>query len=232
MRVVHCKRDRHDVYVGRPSKWGNPFAIGKDGDRAAVIAKYRAWLLSQPALVEDAQRELRGKVLGCWCAPQACHGDVLVEIANSTPKEAPMVVENFKDPPFEFLSNMFPCELHVRGLRFTCSEAVFAAAKCADPADRVRFVGVDGYTAKRLGRQVRLRPDWDAVKVDVMRKVLRLKFAPGSALAQRLLDTGDAELIEGNWWNDRFWGVCKGEGLNQLGKLLMERRAELRASQP
>jgi hypothetical protein len=83
MRVVHCKRAKYDVYIGRPSKWGNPFVIGQDGDRAAVVGKYRQWLLKQPQLVADAKRELRGKVLACWCAPQACHGDVLAEVANN-----------------------------------------------------------------------------------------------------------------------------------------------------
>lgn len=69
------------VYIGRPGKWGNPFVIGRDGSRAEVIAKYRAWLASQPELL-DALDELRGKDLVCWCAPLACHGDVLIELAN------------------------------------------------------------------------------------------------------------------------------------------------------
>ena len=80
--VVHNKRSKFDVYIGRPSKWGNPFAIGKDGDRDTVIEKYRSWLLRQPLLMK-ALDELEGKVLGCWCAPQACHGDVLSELANT-----------------------------------------------------------------------------------------------------------------------------------------------------
>lgn len=80
--VVH-RKNPHDVYIGRPSKWGNPFVIGRDGTRADVIAKYEAWLLKQPALVEDAKRELKGKILGCFCAPEACHGDILARIANS-----------------------------------------------------------------------------------------------------------------------------------------------------
>lgn len=63
--------------------WGNPFTIGRDGDRAEVIRKYEVWLLSQPDLVALARRDLRGKVLGCWCAPRACHGDVLLRVANS-----------------------------------------------------------------------------------------------------------------------------------------------------
>jgi hypothetical protein len=79
-RVVHCKRKPFDVYIGRPSKWGNPFVIGKDGTRDEVIEKYEAWLRTQPDLLA-ALPELRGKVLGCWCAPHACHGDVLVRMA-------------------------------------------------------------------------------------------------------------------------------------------------------
>lgn len=81
-RVVHCKRETHDVYIGRPSKWGNPFVIGRDGTREQVIAKYRNWLLSQAHLMA-ALPELKGKTLGCWCAPQACHGDILAELANT-----------------------------------------------------------------------------------------------------------------------------------------------------
>lgn len=74
--VVHCKRSRYDVYIGRPSQWGKPFTIRRDGDRAQVIARYERWLMQQPELVA-ALPELAGKTLGCWCAPQACHGDVL-----------------------------------------------------------------------------------------------------------------------------------------------------------
>lgn len=81
--VVHYKRDRYNVYIGRPSKWGNPFSIGKDGDRAEVIAKHREWLQHQPKLLQAIKDgELTGKVLGCWCAPLPCHGDTLAELAN------------------------------------------------------------------------------------------------------------------------------------------------------
>ena len=71
------------VYIGRPSKWGNPFTMSEYGKREWVIEKYREWILSQPKLIEDARRELVGKDLVCYCAPQACHGDVLLELANS-----------------------------------------------------------------------------------------------------------------------------------------------------
>ena len=80
-RVVHCKREPYDVYIGRPGKWGNPFVIGKDGTRDEVIEKYRIWINSQPSLVANFQ-EIKGKVLGCWCSPNACHGDVLLELSS------------------------------------------------------------------------------------------------------------------------------------------------------
>lgn len=81
-RVVHCKRESYDIYIGRPGKWGNPFPLQSEDDRDRCIEKYRAWLEEQPDLIEAAKRDLKDKVLGCWCAPRACHGDVLLEIAN------------------------------------------------------------------------------------------------------------------------------------------------------
>ena len=88
-RVVNRRREPFEVYIGRPSPYGNPFshmkgtlAKYKVADRAEAIAKFREWFLSQPALVERARRELRGKVLGCWCKPAACHGDVIASIVD------------------------------------------------------------------------------------------------------------------------------------------------------
>lgn len=81
MRVVHCKKEPYDIYIGRPSKWGNPFVIGKDGTREEVVSKYKQWVQTQPELM-NSLHELNDKVLGCWCAPNACHGDVLIELSN------------------------------------------------------------------------------------------------------------------------------------------------------
>ncbi len=88
--VVHCKRDAYDVYIGRGSFWGNPFshmsksaAEVKVDTREEAIACFEAWFLQQPEMVERAKRELKGKVLGCYCKPwHACHGDVLARIVN------------------------------------------------------------------------------------------------------------------------------------------------------
>lgn len=85
-RVVHCKKDSYDVYIGRPSLWGNPFEIGKDGTRDEVIAKYEAHLFSNTNLLSKVG-SLKGKTLGCWCAPRPCHGDVLARVADAQEEE-------------------------------------------------------------------------------------------------------------------------------------------------
>jgi hypothetical protein len=81
------QRTKGVVYIGRPSKWGNPFVIGPDGSREDVIQKYRAWLYSRPDIMAEARRELKGQDLLCYCAPKTCHGDVLLGIANDDPAE-------------------------------------------------------------------------------------------------------------------------------------------------
>lgn len=77
--VVNIKHSKFDVYIGRPSEWGNPFIIGKDGNREEVVSKYRERLLKNPELLNRLHL-LRGKRLGCYCKPELCHGDVLVEL--------------------------------------------------------------------------------------------------------------------------------------------------------
>jgi len=93
-KVVHRSRSRFDVYIGRPSKWGNPFshkpgtlALYRVASREEAIARYREWLLAQPELVAQVKSELKGKVLGCWCSPLPCHGDVLRELADAEDQE-------------------------------------------------------------------------------------------------------------------------------------------------
>lgn len=88
-RVVHCKKEPYDIYIGRPSKWGNPFKIGmiyqgKKLTRKESIKAYEDWLLNSNKGVELQKNlyELRGKVLGYFCKPLACHGDILAELAN------------------------------------------------------------------------------------------------------------------------------------------------------
>jgi hypothetical protein len=88
--VRHVRRDAYDVYVGRPGPWGNPFssrtgtlAEVRVGSREEAVARHREWLLADPYMVSLVRSHLRGKALGCWCTPLACHAETLVEVANS-----------------------------------------------------------------------------------------------------------------------------------------------------
>lgn len=85
--VVNLKNSKYDVYIGRPSKWGNPFYLIYEDNREEVINKYEAWIMSQPDLL-NSLHELRGKVLGCYCKPLACHGDVLARLADDSAPSA------------------------------------------------------------------------------------------------------------------------------------------------
>lgn len=126
-----------------------------------------------------------------------------------------------------FLSNMRPAKVTYNGVTYRNAEAAFQAQKCANDSDRAKFANMSGKEARREGRRVELRKDWDSVKLDIMRDIIRAKFSDGD-LARRLVSTGYKNLVEGNSWNDTFWGVSGGIGENNLGKVLMEVRDELR----
>ncbi|QNN99792.1 hypothetical protein P67b_00033 [Ruegeria phage Tedan] len=141
-----------------------------------------------------------------------------------------MAINSF-DGTYRFLSNFYPSPIRVAGIEYPTAEHAYQAMKTMGTKDRLTIsrLPTPGQ-AKRAGQKLRIRPDWEQVKVDIMEACLRAKFSKGSALARHLLSTGDQELVEGNTWGDTYWGVCKGEGQNQLGRLLMERRAVLRGA--
>jgi len=126
---------------------------------------------------------------------------------------------------YRWLSNFYPCDVTWASLHFPSVEHAYQAAKFNDVDVQRSFQNLTAGEAKRQGRDKRLkiRPDWDKIKLDVMEYLLTQKFL-NHELRRRLLATQDAELVEGNWWGDKFWGVCEGEGLNHLGKLLMKIR--------
>lgn len=132
---------------------------------------------------------------------------------------------------YYFLSNFYPAPVIYEGITYQNSEAAFQAAKCANPANRVQFSYLNPSDAKKLGRRVQLRKDWEDMKVEVMWNVVHCKFEQNADIRARLLDTGDAYLEEGNNWNDRLWGTVNGQGANILGKILMEVRKELRVKE-
>ena len=134
---------------------------------------------------------------------------------------------------YYFLSNFFPAEVTYNGLTYQNNEAAFQAQKTYSKEERIEFTTLEPRDAKRRGRRVRLRKDWEQVKDRIMEEIVRAKFSQNEELKEQLLATGDAQLVEGNRWNDRYWGVDirSGVGENHLGKILMKVRSELKLSQ-
>lgn len=129
---------------------------------------------------------------------------------------------------YRFLSNFFFSPVVLDDIEYRTVEHAYQAAKTHDLAMRTRICLADTPgEAKRLGRKVVLRPEWETVKLDVMYWLVQQKFS-NPALKRLLLATGEAELIEGNSWGDTFWGVSKGVGENHLGRILMRVRDALR----
>lgn len=142
-------------------------------------------------------------------------------------------IEQFKGD-FEFLSNFYPSPLLYSLERYPTAEHAYQGAKCEHDKDRERIKDCETPgQARKLGRKVKLIANWEKVKIQVMRDVLKCKFLQNPELAIKLIKTGERKLIGGNWWKDTFWGVSnfgynKGQGENHLGKLLMELRSDLR----
>lgn len=106
---------------------------------------------------------------------------------------------------------------------FSNSEAAYQASKSAYPDIRKQFVNLSAREAKKLGKKIVLQSKWHIIKNDVMFNILLQKFDIPE-LKQKLIATGNQELVEGNWWGDTYWGMCNGEGENHLGKMLMRIR--------
>lgn len=158
------------------------------------------------------------------------------------------LIDHFEGEYF-FLSNFYPVPILFDGVYYPTIEHSFQAAKTIVQNERIPFQahGLTPGQSKRLGRQITLRADWEEVKNDVMREQLAYKFgADHHVLQRRLIDTGEATLIEGNRWHDNVWGdcycnqiktltevkeSCHVPGQNRLGKLLMELRAHLSKEQ-
>ena len=136
-------------------------------------------------------------------------------------------INDFRNEYF-FLSNFYMAQVTFEGITYTNSEAAFQAQKCIDVEDRKAFSTMSPSEAKRAGRHVKLRPDWETIKVDIMTKIVELKFTQNVNLGLKLLETQDNYLEEGNTWRDRIWGTVNGNGQNLLGKILMQTRTKLK----
>jgi len=130
---------------------------------------------------------------------------------------------------YRFLSNFWLSDVVYDGFVYRNSEAAYQAAKTLDPIKKSWFTPLDPGPAKRLGKNISLRPDWDEVKDQIMYDICKAKFTQNPVLGRLLVETGDEELIEGNTWGDRVWGQVDGVGENKLGKILMRIRKELSA---
>ncbi len=133
------------------------------------------------------------------------------------------VISEFRGE-FYFLSNFYPVPFYYKGVQFLNAEAAFQAQK--DPKRQKEFSCLGPSEAKRLGRRVELREDWELVKESEMFDIVQAKFQQNPELAKKLLETGNAVLIEGNQWHDNIWGSCtcdrcKNQGVNMLGQILM-----------
>lgn len=128
------------------------------------------------------------------------------------------MIDNFRGK-YYFLSNFFSATVEYEGITYLNNEAAFQAAKLL--TGREIFQNLNPSEAKRLGRRVDLRPDWEEVKTQVMFDICYAKFKQHPELMKLLLETSGEELVEGNTWGDKIWGVCKGVGENRLGRILM-----------
>ena len=130
---------------------------------------------------------------------------------------------------YEFLSNFYEVPVYYEYL-YDSAEAAYQAQKCVKFDDLYAFTKYSPSQAKKMGKKLEVRPDWAEVKVPLMRDIVFAKFAQNPELAERLIATGDSNIIEENYWHDTFWGVDEktGEGQNYLGKILMETRDKLK----
>lgn len=140
------------------------------------------------------------------------------------------MINEFKGE-YRFLSNFFMTTVVFEGDHYPSSEHAYMAAKTTDATVRMQVARcATPKEAKGMGRKIQLRDGWEGMKQQVMQQILMDKFSRNSIIRQKLLDTGDQQLVEGNWWGDKIWGVClkTNQGKNLLGHTLMNVRALLK----
>ena len=140
------------------------------------------------------------------------------------------------DGQYDFLSNFYETKILYNGLTYENAEAAFQAQKTLDIEEQKSFTNIPPNIAKRKGRKVQLRLDWELVKDKIMEEICFAKFNQNKELKEKLLNTNNEMLIEGNYWHDNYWGICtcekcqkenKGKNGNHLGMILMKIRSEL-----
>jgi ribA/ribD-fused uncharacterized protein len=130
---------------------------------------------------------------------------------------------------FRFLSNFYPCKIVYDGIEYPSAEHAYVASKSSDIMQRYAIAEMElPGEVKKLGRKLKIRSDWEKVKLPIMRSIVQAKFSQNPELMAMLKDTRPNELVEGNTWGDRFWGESPlGNGRNELGKILMSVRDDI-----
>ena len=174
----------------------------------------------------------KGWIEDSWFSMQAVRAEYLAATIVLNPgKEKLGPIEDFEGA-YDYLSNFHYANVPIMygGNQYKTTEHAYQAAKTLDKEERklVQRCETPGQ-AKRMGQKVTKRDDWEEIKYSVMHDLVRQKFRKNKQLGLHLLTTDDRELIEGNTWNDTYWGVCRGVGQNNLGKILMDIRAELKS---
>lgn len=139
------------------------------------------------------------------------------------------MISEFRGPT-RWLSNFHESPVEFEGVEYPTVEHAYQAAKCGPDMIEVRqnFLNCTAGQAKKLGAEIKKRDDWFDINLQIMHDLIKQKFERYPELRQKLLDTGDQHLEEGNNWGDTFWGICEGKGENHLGKILMKVREELK----
>ena len=128
---------------------------------------------------------------------------------------------------YRWLSNFYPCVLYYNYQKFLNSEAAYQCQKCANEEDKAQFSFLKAGPAKRMGRAIEVRSDWNDIKVQEMEEITFLKYMQNKELREKLIATFPEDIIEGNRWGDTFWGVCDQVGANVLGQILMNLREDI-----
>jgi ribA/ribD-fused uncharacterized protein len=226
-----------DVYIGRRKDthehYGNPFPIGSEYTRETSIQACDDWLAGRAYLTVEQDRRLwilanlpylRDRVLGCHCKPEGCHGDIYVRMVDVE------AIWDFSIEPYRCFSNFSEHPVVYSGITYQTPEHAYQAAKAVNKMAHDHIASsVSAALAKRRGRNVTLRFDWENVKLGIMAVIVYSKFTQHEDARKILISTGNSLLIEGNRWGDDLWGMIKGEqgvwiGQNLLGKVLMSAR--------
>lgn len=125
---------------------------------------------------------------------------------------------------YAFLSNFYECQIKYKTLLFNSAESAFQSCKCKNEEDKIKFTTLSPVESKKYGKRIQLIDNWDTLKNSFMTDIVYNKFNQNLSLKYKLLETYPLNLIEGNKWNDTYWGICNGRGLNILGKILMNTR--------